>query len=104
MATFKSILQSLSTTEGTAYTVPSGKSAIVKMLQVSNSHTTTDYYVTVKVNNGSSDFYLAYQINVPARGAVALLSGDLYLQEGYSIKAVAQTGTYLHLVGSVVEL
>ena len=104
MPEFKSIAQKLTTTSANIYTCPAGKSAIIKTLQISNNHLTGDYYATIQLSNGTTDYDLAYQINIPARGAVSIISGDLYLPAGYSIKALAENDTNIYIIGSVVEI
>ena len=103
---FKNFPYAMTTTNGTAYTCPSGKTAIVLCLQVTNVDGTVSADATVSWTDASQsglETCLVKSCPIPAGGALNILAGKLVLESGDSIKANASADNKLVLTGSVVE-
>lgn len=107
--TGKTSTSSSISTSLTAYltnTSASGKVLKINSVFAANKNGSNSTTVTVSVNNGTTDVYLGYTINVPA-GATQVLSTKetyFYLEEGFSIKAQAGTASYIDLIVSYEEI
>lgn len=104
---FKNFPYAMTMTNGTAYTCPSGKTAIVLCLQVTNVDGTVSADATVSWTDASQsglETCLVKSCPIPAGGALNILAGKLVLESGDSIKANASADNKLVLTGSVVEM
>jgi len=104
---FKNFPHVITTTNGTAYTCPSGKTAIVLCLQVTNVDGAVSADATVSWTDASQsglETCLVKSCPIPAGGALNILAGKLVLESGDSIKANASADNKLVLTGSVVEM
>jgi len=104
---FKNFPYVITTTNGTAYTCPSGKTAIVLCLQVTNVDGAVSADATVSWTDASQsglETCLVKSCPIPAGGALNILAGKLVLESGDSIKANASADNKLVLTGSVVEM
>lgn len=104
---FKNFPYAMTTTNGTAYTCPSGKTAIVLCLQVTNVDGSVSADATVSwVDASQSNLAtpLVKSCPIPAGGALNVLAGKLVLEAGDAVKALASSNSKLVLTGSVVEM
>ena len=62
---FKNTKVSGATSLTTLYTTPSGKYAVHSIF-ITNKYNLEDLYVNVTINDGSSDYHIAYLLPVPA--------------------------------------
>lgn len=62
--------------------------------------------ITVAITRSGTDYYLAYQISVPANASLNVLGKDMqiYLQESDVLKAIAGTGSALDAVCSYEDV
>tara|TARA_R110000782_G_scaffold109693_1_gene198751 strand:- start:499 stop:852 length:354 start_codon:yes stop_codon:yes gene_type:complete len=92
----------LTTSLVTLFTVPSNTVYKMNSITVANksaSAATVDLTVSV---DGTNDFYLAKEINVPVATTLVILTKDqsIYVPETGTMKALASAGTSLDLVYS----
>jgi hypothetical protein len=80
--------------------VPSGSVYKINSIFCANVDGTNAADISVSIYNGSTDFYLAKTIVVPADATQIISSKDtyFYLEEGDSIRAVANAASDLELV------
>jgi hypothetical protein len=80
--------------------VPSGSVYKINSIFCANVDGTNAADISVSIYNGSTDFYLAKTIIVPADATQIISSKDtyFYLEEGDSIRAVANAASDLELV------
>ena len=73
---------------------------------ISNIDGTDAADVTISMHDGTSDFYLAKTIQVPADSTLVVLGKDapIYLEENQTIRGGASTGGDLHCIISYEEL
>ena len=105
--TFRNFPYAMTTTSGTAYTCPSGKTAIVLCLQVTNVDGAVSANATVSWTDASQSNLatpLVKSCPIPAGGALNVLAGKLVLEAGDAVKALASADDKLVLTGSVVEM
>jgi hypothetical protein len=101
---FKQALLNVTTSEQTLYTAPASTTTIVISLQaanVSGTDTTISAYVG---DEGSTAYYIAKDITIPANSAVNLIAGKLILDTSDVIKVVGGHDNYLHLNGAILEI
>jgi hypothetical protein len=99
---FKTVTAEITTSEETIYVAPTGYTAIVLMAQVSNVSTATAQ-VTVSHYFSSVTTELLKDFSVPANDAVSATTGKLVLEEGHSVKALADIDGSLKMVLSILE-
>lgn len=103
-----SITSSVSTnlTQCLANSADSSKVFKINSIFAANKNGSNASTITVAVNNGSFDTYLAYTINVPADATQILSTKEtyFYLEENFSIKAQAGTSSYIDLIISYEEI
>jgi hypothetical protein len=80
--------------------VPSGSVYKINSIFCANVDGTNAADISVSIYDGSTDFYLAKTITVPADATQIISSKDtyFYLEEGDSIRAVASAASDLELV------
>ena len=108
MATFKNAELDLTTTATDVYTCPVSTTAIVMMLQVSNTTTSDDANVTVQwldSSNADKVTRLALDYLLEAKQAFSpLVSGKLVLEAGDKLQALADVVSRAELTLSILEL
>lgn len=100
--TFKTVASVLTTSSTTLYTAPTGYTAIILMAQISNVTSTTKN-VTFSHFAGSTTTELLKDFSVPGNDAVSATTGKLVLEEGQSIRALADANSSLKVVLSILE-
>lgn len=101
-------LYAVTTTLGTVLTnaAASNKAFKVNSIFCANITSNTPADISVSVNNGTTDFYIARNITVP--GASTLMIGTkesyIYLLESWSIRALASSSSNLSIVISYEEI
>tara|TARA_B100000085_G_scaffold203295_1_gene186923 strand:+ start:387 stop:713 length:327 start_codon:yes stop_codon:yes gene_type:complete len=86
----------------TLYTTPSGKYATVHSIFITNKYNLEDLYVNVTINDGSSDYHIAYLLPVPANiGAV--IERPINLNATETLKVQASRASSLDIVANVLE-
>lgn len=105
----KTALAALDTTLTTsllANASSSNKLLKLNSIIVANKDGSSSADATISVYNGSTDFYLAYTIAVPADTTLIVLGKDapIYLEEGQSIRGGASANGDLDIIISYEEL
>lgn len=105
----KTALAALDTTLTTsllANASSSNKLLKLNSIIVANKDGSSTANATISVYNGSTDFYLAYTIPVPADTTLIVLGKDapIYLEEGQSIRGGASANGDLDIIISYEEL
>ena len=102
--TFKSITESLKTTNEILYTTPAITSTIILMAQVANI---TESPATVSASHyddaTATETELIKDFTVPVSDAVGILVGKLVLTAGQSFKASSNTNNALKITLSLLE-
>lgn len=86
--------------EVTPYTVDIGIRAVLDSIIVSSGSTGAD--LTVKINDGSTDYFIAEAYAIAANER-ELIDCRVALQEGHSIKVTDSVGGELHVGLNLVE-
>ena len=86
--------------------VPSGSVYKINSIFCANVDGTNAADISVSIYNGTTDFYLAKTIAVPADATQIISSKDtyFYLEEGDSIRAIANAASDLELVIGYEEI
>lgn len=94
------------TTSLLANAASSNKLLKLNSIIVANKDGTNAAEVTISWYNGSTDFYLAYTVNVPADSTLIVMGKDspIYLEEGQSIRGGASANGDLDVIISYEEL
>ena len=94
------------TTSLLANATSSNKLLKLNSIIVANKDGTNAAEVTISWYNGSTDFYLAYTVNVPADSTLIVMGKDspIYLEEGQSIRGGASANGDLDVIISYEEL
>ena len=94
------------TTSLLANAASSNKLLKLNSIIVANKDGTNAAEVTITWYNGSTDFYLAYTVNVPADSTLIVMGKDspIYLEEGQSIRGGASANGDLDVIISYEEL
>ena len=95
----------LTTTSATTlYTVPTATTAIVKSILVSEDSGNADT-ITVTITDTASAVFSLFKVKaVGANTTIELLTRELVLQSGESIKVQAATANRLHVVASIQDV
>lgn len=99
---FKTVTANITTNLVTVYTAPVGYTGIVLMAQISNVSENTSN-VTFVINDGTADYELLKQFDVPRNDAISGTVGKLVLETNSSVKISASANNELKLVLSVLE-
>jgi cell shape-determining protein MreC len=99
---FKTITSNVTTSLETVYTAPAGYTGIVLMAQISNVSENTSN-VTFIINNGTGDFELLKQFDIPKNDAISGTVGKLVIETGSSVKISSSANNELKLILSVLE-
>ena len=92
------------TNNTTVYTCPTGATAILKSILVTeDGNTGTNISITL-TTSGSAVFNLFKSKAISANSTVELLSRDLLLTAGDILKVQAATANRLHVVASITEI
>ncbi len=94
------------TTSLLANAASSNKLLKLNSIIVANKDGTSAAAVTISWYNGSTDFYLASTVNVPADSTLIVMGKDspIYLEEGQSIRGGASANGDLDVIISYEEL
>ena len=94
------------TTSLLANAASSNKLLKLNSIIVANKDGTSTASVTISWYNGSTDFYLAYTVDVPADSTLVVMGKDspIYLEEGQSIRGGASANGDLDVIISYEEL
>lgn len=99
---FKTVTHTVTTTNETIYTAPTGYTGIILMAHIANVSSSTAT-VTLSTYNGATETELLKQFQVPANDAVAGVTGKLILEVGHSVKILAGANNQLKITLSVLE-
>lgn len=99
---FKTVRHTVTTTNSTIYTAPSGYTGIVLMAQIANISSSTAT-VTLSTFDGLTQTELLKDFEVPANDAAAGITGKLILETGQSIRIQAGANNQLKITLSVLE-
>ena len=104
--TFKTLNQTLGTSNTAAYTCPSTANAIVTLGQLANIDGTNsaDAYVYLTDNASGNTRALVFKVPVPAAAATTFLTGKLAMRPNDSITAKASAAASIDITVSVVEI
>ena len=99
-------LDTTTTTSLLANAASSDKLLKLNSIIVANKDGTSAAEVTISWYNGSTDFYLASTVSVPADSTLVVLGKDspIYLEEGQSIRGGASADGDLDVIISYEEL
>jgi len=99
-------LDTTTTTSLLANSASSNKLLKLNSIIVANKDGTNSADVTISWYNGSTDFYLASTVAVPADSTLVVLGKDspIYLEEGQSIRGGASANGDLDVIISYEEL
>ena len=100
---YDNVMTELTDTLATVYTCPAGHYAIVNFCQASNKDA-SDHTLDVTVNEGATDYYVAYNVAVPAQASLSPFSANFVLKAGNVMKANADVNSVVDFVMSVVEV
>lgn len=94
------------TTSLLANAASSNKLLKLNSIIVANKDGSSAADVTISWYNGSTDFYLAYTVTVPADSTLVVMGKDspIYLEEGQSIRGGASANGDLDVIISYEEL
>jgi hypothetical protein len=89
-----------------ANSAASGKALKINSIFCANVDGTNAADISVSIYNGTTDFYLAKTITVPADATQIISSKDtyFYLEEGDSIRAIANAASDLELIIGYEEI
>lgn len=76
----------------------------ITALYISNIDTTTTYKATVDLFRSSVAYPITYQVEIPATSTLDVISKNLYLQEGDSLRLTADTASKLVATCSYEEI
>ena len=99
---FQTVTLEITTSDQTAYTAPTGYTAIVLYAHVTNI-TTGGATVTMSHVRSSTTTEVAKDVTVPANDAYVPLEGKLVLETSDSIKISASADNKLKLILSILE-
>ena len=105
--TFKNFKGAIGTSAGVVYTCPAATTAILLTVQVTNIDGVNEADASVSwidSSDSSAETYLIKAAPVPAGSALGILSGNLVLEAGDTIKALASATGDLVVSGSVLEM
>lgn len=104
--TFKTLNQTLGTSNTTVYAVPAGANAIVTLGQLTNidGSVSVDTYVYLTDYASSNTKALVFKLPVPAGAATTFLTGKLALRANDSISAKASAASNADITVSVIEV
>lgn len=98
----------ITTSLSSVLTNSSGSNKVFKINSIfaANRDGSNSAQITVALNDGSVDTYLAYTITVPADATQILSTKEtyFYLEEGWSIKAQASSSNDIDLIISYEEI
>ena len=99
-------LDTTTTTSLLANSASSNKLLKINSIIVGNKDGTNSADVTISWYNGSTDYYLAYTITVPADSTLVVLGKDapIFLEEGQSLRGGASANSDLDVIISYEEL
>ena len=99
-------LDTTTTTSLLANAASSNKLLKINSIIVGNKDGTNDADATVSFYDGSTDYYLAYTITVPADSTLVVLGKDapIFLEEGQSLRGGASAESDLDAIISYEEL
>jgi hypothetical protein len=89
-----------------ANSASSNKVFKINSIYAANISTGTDTWISVAINDGSNDRYLAHEIYVPTSSTQIILDKDsyLYLLEGHSVKVQAGNSAILEVTIGYEEI
>lgn len=104
--TVAAALDTTTTTSLLANSASSNKLLKINSIIVGNKDGTNDADATVSFYDGSTDFYLAYTVTVPADSTLIVVGKDapIFLEEGHSIRGGASANGDLDVIISYEEL
>jgi hypothetical protein len=104
--TFKTLNQTLGTSNTTVYSVPSSANAIVTLGQLANidGANSVDAYVYLTDNASGNTRALVFKVPVPAAAATTFVTGKLALRPSDSISAKASAASSVDITVSVIEV
>jgi len=104
--TVAAALDTTTTTSLLANAASSNKLLKVNSVIVGNKDGSTDATVTISWYDGSTDFFIASTVNVPANSTLVVVGKDspIYLEEGQSIRGGASANGDLDIIISYEEL
>ena len=104
--TVAAALDTTTTTSLLANSASSDKLLKVNSVIVGNKDGAVAATVTISWYNGSTDFYIASTVNVPANSTLVVVGKDspIYLEEGQSIRGGASANGDLDVIISYEEL
>ena len=82
----------------------SGKIIRVKALYISNVDGAANGDVNVDIYRGSTAYHIAKTVSVPADSTIDVISKDIYLQEGDTLRLTADINNVLEAVCSYEEI
>ena len=90
------------TSVATLHTVPSGKYSTLHSIFITNRYNLEDLYVNILINDGSTDYYVAYLLPVPANlGAV--IERPINLQSTELLRVQASRASSIDIVANLIE-
>lgn len=104
--TVAAALDTTTTTSLLANSASSNKLLKVNSVIIGNKDGAAAATVTISWYNGSTDFYIASTVNVPANSTLVVVGKDspIYLEEGQSIRGGASANGDLDVIISYEEL
>ena len=76
----------------TVYTCSSSRGAIVRSIQVANTHATATQTIQVTLNQTSTDYSLVKNLTLPAGAAASVLTDIIIMKNGDIIKGFISSG------------
>lgn len=104
--TFKTLNQTLGTSNTAVYTCPSTANAIIMLGQLANidGNNSADGYVYLTDNASGNTRALVFKVPVPAAAATTFLTGKMAMRPNDSITARASAAASIDITVSVVEI
>lgn len=100
---FKTVTATITTTNSTVYTAPSGYTGIILMAQITNITGSSASVTMTYFDGASTETELLKNFGIPGNDSVSGLTGKLVLQTGSSLKTVASANSTFKIVLSIVE-
>jgi len=103
--TYKNAKVDLTTTNATTvYTTPTGATAIVKSILMSEDSDNADTITITITDSSTAVFSVFKEKSIGAKATTELLTAPLVLNAGDILKATAATGGRLHIIASILEI
>lgn len=102
----KTAVQLVLTTATAIISNPAGSGKVMKvnMLMIGNQDLVSSYKLTAEIYNGTTSYKFCPIVGIPPNSALDVLSKNLYLEEGQSLRLTADAVSKLEAIASYEEI